>query len=220
MISVTLRNVVLILGLLTSAVASANLITNGGFEETDVGKNKWAWFTSDKVNGWQGSNIEIWDNYNRVTAFEGTQHAELNAHSSNGDAFSIFQTFSTQVGGLYDVSFAYSARSNSNEAFMFNLDSADKTQIWSSLIDDHTVGQWSVFRTSFVAKDLETSIRFTSITPYSSTVGNFLDDIVVSQAFSASKISEVSEPLGAIFFGLGLLAVMRNRKAKANHLTR
>ena len=154
MISGILKSVVLVSGLLISVVASANLITNGGFEETDVGKNKWAWFTADKINGWQGSNIEIWDNYNRVTAFEGTQHAELNAHSANGDAFSIFQTFSTQVGGLYYVSFAYSARSNSNEAFMFNLDSADKTPIWSSLIEDHTVGQWSVFRTSFVAKEI------------------------------------------------------------------
>ena len=202
----------LTLGLLISTAANANLITNGGFEDNDIGKNSWAWFATDMVNGWEGSNIEIWDNYGNVKAFEGAQHAELNAHPSNGKAFSIFQTFDTQIGGLYNVSFAYSARSNNNEAFLFNLESADNSQIWSSLIDDHRVGQWNVFSSSFIAQDKYTNIRFTSVTPYSSTVGNFLDDIKVEQIFSASKISQVSEPVGVMLLGVGLLVMMRNRK--------
>lgn len=204
-----------VLSLLASTTASANLIINGGFEDNNVGKNSWAWFDADKVIGWEGSNIEIWDSYSNVKAFEGTQHAELNAHPSNGKAFSIFQNFDTQIGEFYNVSFAYSARSNNNEAFLFNIESADKTDIWSSLIDDHSVGQWNIFSNSFVAKDLNTTIRFTSVVPYSSTVGNFLDNIVVEQIASASRISQVSEPVGVMLLGVGLLVVMGNRKRKS-----
>jgi hypothetical protein len=213
-----LKSFILMIGVCASAMTSANLITNGGFEDTDVRENSWAWFNSNHVNGWQGSNIEIWDTYNNVTAFEGTQHAELNAHPSYGNAFSIFQTIATQVGSTYDLSFAYSARSNHNESFLVNLNAADDTNILSTLMDDHEVGQWSVFNSQFVAIDLSTTLRFTSVSPYSGTVGNFLDNIVVKQVFSpeiSSRVSEVvSEPAGLLLFGFVLMAMMRNRANK------
>ena len=60
------------------APANANLMINGGFEQTKVGTNKWRWFTADNVSGWSGSNIEIWDRFQNFDAFEGVQHAELN----------------------------------------------------------------------------------------------------------------------------------------------
>lgn len=179
-----------ILGLVTSA--SANIIANGGFEETDVSDKKWAWFTSSSVIGWDGSNIEIWDSYGSVTAYEGEQHAELNAHPSNGNAFSIFQTIETEIGALYDVSFAYSARMNSNESFMFDLSSFDNSFL-SVIMDDHEVNAWSVFNVSFEAIDLFTTIGFTSITPSSRTVGNFLDDISIVKSLEA-QVSTVSAP--------------------------
>ena len=151
----------------------ANLIQNGGFEDTAVSSNSWAWFYASDVLGWSGSNIEIWDSFQGFSAFEGTQHAELNAHPSNGQAFSIYQSFNTQVGASYDLSFAYSARSSINEAFLLNLYAADNSSLVSTLLDDHEVRKWSLFNTSFVAIDLTTTLRFTSVTPNSGTVGNF-----------------------------------------------
>lgn len=199
-----------------SIPVSANLIINGSFENTAVAQNSWAWFNSDYVDGWQGSNIEIWNSYNNVTAYQGTQHAELNAHPSNGQAFSIFQTFATQIGNIYDLSFAYQARSNSNESFLVSLISSSNTDLFTDLMDDHVVGQWSVFSTKFTAIDLTTTLRFTSVSPYSDTVGNFIDDIQVNALPKAylSADNQVSEPGGFLLAGLACLALFRLNKSR------
>lgn len=172
--------------------ANANLIVNGGFEATDVADGRWAWFSSDFVDGWSGSNIEIWDSLQKFESYEGEQHAELNSHPSDGGAFSIFQSFETQIGTAYDVSFAYSARSNTNEAFLFELTSEDMS-IYASIIDDHEVKTWFTFNMSFVAIDVLTTISFTSVTPYARTVGNFLDDISVTAQYSLQALRAVQE---------------------------
>ena len=71
--------------------ANANLIVNGGFEDNTVAVGNWAYFSSASVNGWDGDNIEIWNQMGGVVAPEGTKHAELNAHPFDGSVFSIFQ---------------------------------------------------------------------------------------------------------------------------------
>jgi hypothetical protein len=68
---------------------AANLIVNGSFEDNNVKSGKWSWFTADKVNGWDGSNIEIWDNLLSINAFDGSQIAELNSHGSNKSIFNF-----------------------------------------------------------------------------------------------------------------------------------
>ena len=55
-----------------ASTALANLIVNGGFEDNAVASGNWAFFASSNVNGWEGSNIEIWDNYGGVSAAEGS----------------------------------------------------------------------------------------------------------------------------------------------------
>jgi len=194
---------------LASHSVSASLIVNGGFEETDVKTNTWKWFTSDKVQGWNGSNIEIWDSYSNVDAFEGSQFAELNAHPSNGQAFSIFQTIGTEIGIYYDLSFAYRARKNNNEAFLFSLIKSD-SDLLDMRFDDHTDGKWSTFNLNFEATSMYTTVMFTSLTPSSGTVGNFLDDISLTRSSSglASSISEPSTFM-IILMGLGLLVGRR-----------
>jgi hypothetical protein len=190
----------------------ANLIQNGGFEETAVNSNSWAWFYASDVNGWSGSNIEIWDSFQGFSAYEGSQHAELNAHPSNGQAFSIYQSFNTLVGASYDLSFAYSARSSNDEAFLMSLYAGDNTELVSSLVDDHEVRKWSIFNTSFVATDLTTILRFTSVTPFSGTVGNFLDDISVTESrkFALAR-GQVPEPGTMLLVIIGLTFFVRHR---------
>lgn len=185
------------LGLLISAGASANLLVNGGFEDNAVNPNNWAWYVAGDVNGWDGSNIEIWDSFNGVSAAEGSQHAELNAHPSNQAGFTIFQNFGTVVGQSYDVSFYYRARANNNEVFNYSVGSLSGT------MTDHTTSSWSLFQDSFVASDWTSTISFTSVT--TGTIGNFLDGVSVTSSVPAPGT------LALVVMGLFGLGAARRR---------
>jgi hypothetical protein len=186
-----------------SATASANLLINGSFENPDVNTGTWGWFTSANVPGWNGSNIEIWDNFSGVSAYEGSQFAELNAHPSNNQPFSIFQSFTTNSGQWYDLSFAYRARSSNSESFKLAIDNMD----W--LFADHTTAGWSVFSTSFQASGASSTISFTSVSPLTGTIGNFLDDVKVTT-------HQVAEPATLALLGLGLAGLGFSRRRIKN----
>ncbi|AQT58734.1 hypothetical protein CBP51_13345 [Cellvibrio mixtus] len=189
-------------GLLLAASAQANLIVNGGFEDNTVAAGNWSYFSSSAVNGWDGSNIEIWNNFGGVVAPEGNQHAELNAHPYTGGVFSIYQSFATVVGQIYDVSFFYSARESANESFHFSVGTL------ATLINDHTVGTWNQFTGSFVANSNFSTITFT--TTDNSTVGNFLDAVVVT---TRTSVDEASSLMMLAIGMLGLVLVRRKVRA-------
>lgn len=180
---------------LFGATAQANLITNGSFEDNDVNNGAWAWFTSDNVNGWEGDNIEIWDSYGGVEAAHGEQHAELNAHPGDDTTFSIYQTFATEIGKMYEVSFFYRARANDSEAFNLSVGSL------FDLIDDQVTGQWSHYTGSFLAEATSTTLMFT--TTGTGTVGNFLDGV---------EVASVAEPGSLVLLALGLLGLVQVRR--------
>tara|TARA_R110002167_G_scaffold84158_1_gene228776 strand:- start:170 stop:796 length:627 start_codon:yes stop_codon:yes gene_type:complete len=187
-----------------SISANANLLTNGGFENNTVASGTWKFFQSSQVSGWDGSNIEIWNQYGGVNAYEGNQFAELNAHPNNGQVFTIFQDFTTTQGQWYDVSFAYRARANSNETFRVDIDGLANIASWT--LDDHTTAGWSIFSNSFLANSTDTTISFTTVIPSIGTVGNFIDDV---------NVSAVAEPGTLALLGLGLAGLgLTRRKAK------
>jgi hypothetical protein len=186
--------------------AQATLIVNGGFEANPLKKNQWTYLNSKDVLGWEGSNIEIWHHLNGVLAPEGTHHAELNADGKNEGQWSIFQTFATTKGQLYDFSFYYRARVNTSEAFKFKIGNVEE------LIKQHSTSGWNKFSGSFVADSSKSMIRFTSLT--SGTYGNFIDDVVVTQTPSTAKAAVPAAPTLAVL-GLGLLALaFRRRQVK------
>ncbi len=177
---------------------NANLITNGSFEDNNVASGKWRVFDSSAVNGWQGSNIEIWNNLNGVSASHGLNIIELNAHGGGGDLFSIFQEVETIAGRSYELSFDYAARRNANESFLVEIFSGQDS-IFSAILDDHNVSQWSEFNTLFVATDANTTIEFT--TTSASTLGNLIDNVAL----------KVSSPGTALIAGLALVLLCARR---------
>lgn len=195
---------------LISASIQANLIQNGSFEQNDVSNNSWDWFQSSAVDGWRGSNIEIWDAHRGVNATDGQQFAELNAHGQGrGHTYSIWQYFNTASGQDYSLSFDYRARINNQEAFKVELYSGNNV-LFSQVVDDHGVNGWSFFQTYFTAVNSSTKLRFTSLN--SGTLGNFLDNIQVTDnpGQSVSDVPEPSVPL-LMAMGLGLVAVKRRK---------
>lgn len=199
---ISARLFALVVSVSFAASAQANLIVNGGFEDNNVAPGNWAYFASANVNGWSGSNIEIWDSMNGVVAPQGSQHAELNAHPYTGGVFSIYQSFATVVGQTYDVSFFYSARESANEAFSFSVGTL------AALLNDHTPGVWNQFNGSFVANSVSTTITFTTLD--NSTVGNFLDDVIVTARTSVDEASSLA------LLAMGLLSlVLVRRKNRA-----
>lgn len=207
------RKICIVLCFFFTSAVNANLIVNGGFEETDVKYKTWKWFSSSDVLGWEGSNIEIWDHLGNFKPYEGEQHAELNAHPSDGGAFSIFQAFSTDIGSVYDLSFAYSARQSISEQFRVELIS-DSSSFFSDVINHTAVRQWALYEEEFTAVSSQTILMFTSVKPYSGTLGNFLDDIIVTSSRTLGTSTQVSEPHGILLFSLMLLSLVRFTKSR------
>lgn len=191
-------SIALMMGLFLTATANANLIVNGSFEDNDVADGNWKFFAANDVNGWDGSNIEIWDGLYGVASADGEQHAELNAHPYAAE-FSIFQDFDTVIGQSYDVSFFYSARRSNAESFAYSVDSL------MGEMTDHVVGDWRQFEGSFVATGETSQLRFTSIS--NGTVGNFIDGVSVT--------ASVPEPGSVVLLALGLFGLGLARKKAA-----
>lgn len=192
--------------LLAASAANANLITNGGFEDPALGEDGWAYFDASDVDGWSGSNVEIWRNHDERNAFEGEQFAELNSHPGPGEDYSnftLYQEFGTTVGNWYDFSFAYKARNDDAESFRFEIGS-DSSYL-GSLINDHTTSDWSVHEGGFQANSEISTIWFRSETD--GTEGNFLDNVSVT--------ARVPEPGTLALLGLGLVG-LATRRRRAN----
>jgi hypothetical protein len=187
-------------GLLLAGSAHANLIVNGGFENNPVANGGWNWFPAASVDGWEGSNVEIWHNLFGIASAEGQQHAELNADGGNVGAWSIFQKFATVVGQSYDVAFNYRAR-ESSDLFNFAVGSIN------SNFTNNDTSKWKLFTSSFVATSNLTTLTFTSLN--AGTLGNLIDDVKVNARASVPESNTLA------LFAIGLIGLgFARRKAK------
>ncbi|MDO6543010.1 DUF642 domain-containing protein [Photobacterium sanguinicancri] len=210
--STLLRITVTFLLALFSITSQANLITNGGFEDIDVPNNSWRFYSQGTPNlAWQGSNVEIWDSLFGFEASEGEQYAELNAHPNQG-IFSINQTFNTVTGGIYNLSFDYSARRN-NRNEQFEVSAGDFTQILSSNVRFN----WNDFATEFTALNNSTTLTFTSLNR--GTLGNLLDNVVVTTSRLPIPEPDLIFPL-ILLIAFALFRYQYHRARKSHRFNR
>ena len=191
---------------LISSGVQANLIQNGSFE--DIGSSSAlggygsasTWQIYSSIPDWSASqNVEIWSNNFIVPAYHGNNVLELNAHPGNANsAFSIFQSFNTNVGQTYNLTFAGSRReANSDESFSLsvgNLVDSIYNQAW---------GSWNEYSYQFTATSAVSTLTFTSLDGGQDTTGNIFDDV---------RVSAVSEPGSFALMMLGLAGLAYSRK--------
>lgn len=203
-------------------VSQAGIISNGSFEQNDVRYGGWSFFASEDVVGWQGHNIEIWDNLFNIQAAHGQQFIELNAHCSGKGKkacqpgkYHISQDFITEPGAKYRFGLDYRARTNKPEAFTVSIQDSSGSEVFEQVIDDHDASSWRNFSGDFVATDSLSRIRFDSMV--NGSLGNLIDNVYVEviplSGFSAAALS-VSEPVTIVLFIFALALLIVTRKPK------
>ncbi|MBQ4813068.1 DUF642 domain-containing protein [Pseudoalteromonas luteoviolacea] len=109
-----LKSSVLLITALTasqSALADDNLISNGSFEQSGNITGTWKLF--NELPGWQrsGARFEIQtDRLGLIQPQDGSQYLELDSTSN----YNAYQTFATEAGKRYVISFYYSPRVANN----------------------------------------------------------------------------------------------------------
>jgi len=165
---------------LASFQASANLITNGSFEEfgVETPPAPGTFGVYSTLPGWTGFNsIEI-----HPTGFlgnpsqEGEFHAELNADPAQDDPFRLEQSFATVQDAIYKLSFYAQKRQSDDDSFFVSAG-----DLVNQEINTHVVDAWTLFEFVFTATGAETTLSFLSGQSGKDTIGHFLDNVHVSQ---------------------------------------
>ncbi|MFZ6644291.1 DUF642 domain-containing protein [Undibacterium sp. TJN25] len=204
----------------SAASHATSIVTNGGFEANQFDGS---WTTLPSIAGWtstgpfelqKGSNtggLSVFD-----VADEGVQYLELNSSGLT----TISQSLNTSTGGRYDLSFAFSGRSDtpsqaasSMEVFWGTLDLGKITAASNS-------GWVQYSFNNLLASSASTVLSFQSLGPTSdSSYGSYLDAVNVNGSRNTPASSTVPEPatLASMTLGLGLIAfISRRRKAAAS----
>lgn len=193
--------------ILTAAVAclssthkarADNLILNGGFE-TPVINGLWVGYPTGHTDlaPWAitDGSVDIVRSY--WQPYEGDQSLDLN----NFGGGAIEQSFATEVGRSYSLTFAYANNPDGGEASgVVNV--LGTTILFSQAVvhagSTHGNMDWQVFHSVFMADSTTTTLRFVGTN--SGAFGLTLD------AVSVTAIDSVPEPSSLAMGGLGLIA--------------
>ncbi|WP_188656298.1 cadherin domain-containing protein, partial [Roseibium aquae] len=163
-----------------------NLIKNGSFESFDVAPGTWKQFADDSSGAWTSNGkMEIWDNFNGVSATEGDQHLELD---SDSNVNSISQTVETSLGQVYDLSFDVQARTN---------DASNTVEVYwnGELVTsvDPAAGNWQTVELKVVGTGGNDVLEFRETSEDNNTFGAFIDNVELT---GTDRIAIVEETPG------------------------
>lgn len=192
-----------------ASFANANLLTNGDFEAS-VGLSGTNWGVYQSIDGWNkfdGPGIEVQRN-TVIAAQSGNQYVELDSHYNS----SMYQEIGgLTVGGAYELSFWYHARTNNGyndngiNVYWGDYLPGDVAVSIDGLRQVNTPG-W-IEQTVKLVASAETMFLMFAATGYSNSLGGFVDNV---------SLTAVPEPGTLALFGLGLMGlVLARRQQKA-----
>lgn len=184
---------------LAGPVASTNLLTNGSFD-SDV-QAAGSWSIKSNLTGWTGGayGVELRDAI-AGTAYDGGNFIELDTTANS----SISQTFATNVGQTYLLSFVYAARPDNKGAASDGI-SWSAGNMSNVAFGQDTNTAWTMMSASFVATGTSTTLSFKAMGT-SDSFGTSLDDV---------SVTAVPEPGSLALLGAGFSALAWTARRRA-----
>ncbi|MCO6174286.1 gliding motility-associated C-terminal domain-containing protein [Flavobacterium sp. NRK F10] len=151
---------------------------NSDFETPSFPSGGTGWYNHNQIQGWRTTAsdevIEMWNNFQGVTAYSGDQFIELNANEASG----VYQDFDTPVSTVFNFGFAHRGRLGTDSCGLY----AGPPGGPYTLIFTATTGNsdWQYYTGTYTVPNGQTQTRFIfeAISAAGGiTVGNFLDAV-------------------------------------------
>lgn len=186
---------------------ATNIVTNGSFENTQVGYGGYGDFNS--IDGWNllaGSQSSVIEVQNHIVGdpFDGNQFVELNSTAVTG----IYQDLSTQIGKTYQLTFAFSPRPGTDQAHnLLNVDWGNQSVASLSANGAGLADTaWKTFTYNLVATSAITRLSFDDFGSVSDSLGTYIDKV------SVTAVPEPGSIVGLLAFGAFGAISLRKRQ--------